>query len=325
MNRVFVSPDLSPALRLKELIGRERVAGFGPGQHPLGAGFATLSKKVVGTTDLSVGERQSLGHLNLMARLIWKYEPFWRPHEHRFVGDLCSAARCKAVLFELHVMCFGLENRVGQLEWRRYLEGQPDILTHEPHSVVECKLVQSDDFRRRPELALKQVGKARRQPHPEHVSHIVAVGFKDNMTVSERSQIEKSMAGKRNWFRAHPDVAAVLIFCPAALPEDPSAEVLGWRGIYFDLGDVVEVINWNSLNPLPRGFSLGSQQEVSIGPSSSPATSARIAGRGHQSRAGRPHPAPAACLFDVFPLRRRASPARRAAMEPGFTSFPSSI
>ena len=249
MSAVYVSPDLTGPLRLKQLIGPAKVGRLAAGQHPLAGGFAALRKQLIGRARLSVQERQELGNLRLAARMVFEQREHWEPYRKQFVADLCKADACTAILFELHVMEFALKGRVSSLEWLRYQEGTPDIRTGTPEMLVECKLIRSENLDRIPDKL--------REGHEQHrglaVPYVIAVGFEHELGPQHVAHVRRLAEELARWFQRHPGVTAALIFTPEP-PSRERYEIFGLPATMIRHGVLTAVVNQTAEKPLPKGF-----------------------------------------------------------------------
>ncbi|MCH8009200.1 MAG: hypothetical protein IIC91_10070 [Chloroflexi bacterium] len=245
--------DLRPALRLKELIGSSRAARFKPGQHPLGAGFQALRKRLIGRSLLSLDEVQELGALDFVSRALFDREADWEPNKERLIGDLAKATECSAIIFELQVIRFALERRHGQATWQRYVEGAPDIAFSDPAMLIECKLVRTNELDK--DTIFDEISAARKQHKGiEGIPLVVAVGFERNLPREVSNFLQKECHKRDAWFNQRPEVSGGLLFFPRDA-RTPVFEKLGQRRVSFMEGEVLEVVCHKALNPLKVGFS----------------------------------------------------------------------
>ncbi len=223
-----------------------------PTMHPLRQGFEAATKDLAGKESLSSEEREALARLKLAARAISSSEGHWAPCRERFIADLLHAEECKSILFELHVMTFGVNPVVRTNEWLHYSHASPDVAGYLPDMLVECKLVRSDKLFRI-EAKLEE---GCRQHKGLSVPYVVAVGFDHGFSRAEIDDILVLAESLKPWFEGHPDVAAGLIFTPAALSVEPANDInpLGIPGSVALHETVTEFVHHSASNPLPRGL-----------------------------------------------------------------------
>ena len=256
MTMAYVSTnDLAPALRLKDEIGRNRVARLLSGQHPLATGFAALEKRLIGQTPLTLEENQELGGLLLAAQMIFETEEDWSQHRAHLISDLAKAHECSAILFELQVMRFALPGHVSGIAWRRYVEDSPDIICHQPLLAIECKLPRSGEVHRN--TVFRQIEYAWHQ-HKDRTDAplVVAVGFMHDLPDEKRALVEDECRNRGKWFSERHEIAAVLLFLPRAV-EHPSLDALGVPRVQFMQGTMLEILNHSTSRPLPQHFTFG--------------------------------------------------------------------
>jgi hypothetical protein len=258
--------DLGPALTLKGLIGAKRVARFQPGQHPLGAGFRALRTRLIGLLTLTSEEFGELGTLDFVARSLLSREDDWRENAPQLANDLARADECSAIIFELQVMRFALEGKVGETVWQRYREGSTDIICSTPDIRVECKLVRAADIHR--DTIFDAISMARHQhKRQKSLPLVVAVGFERNLSREASAHLQEECRRRGNWFKQRRDVSAALVFLPTK-PAQAEVEELGLPRVAFMDGIMLEIINHAAVLPLPVGFAWsGTRQRAIIGPS----------------------------------------------------------
>jgi len=249
--------DLGPALSLKDLIGPTRVARFRPGQHPLGAGFRALKKRLIGLSNLTTKEFGELGNLDFVARTLLSRERDWRDKAAQLSNDLARADECLAIIFELQVIRFALEGKVSEAVWQRYKEGATDIICSTPDMRVECKLVRAADVHR--DTIFDAISKARHQHRRQKsLPLVVAVGFERNLSREASSYLQEECRGRGNWFKQRGDVSAALVLLPTE-PAPTVVEELSLPRVAFMDGTMLEIINHAAVLPLPVGFASSSR------------------------------------------------------------------
>lgn len=250
--------DLGPPLRLKELIGPERVARFRPAEHPLGAGFRALEKRLIGQAELSTREMQELGNVVFVARALFEREDDWANKRFQLADDLARADECSAVVFELQVIKFALAGGVTHALWQRYREGVPDIVCSSPDMLVECKLVRAVEVHR--DTVFDAISMARHQHKTQKsLPLVVAVGFEKNLSAQASTYLQQECRTRGPWFRQRPDVSAVLLFLPRRA-SDLVVDELALPRVSFMGGMMLEIINHSATLPLPVGFAWGSSR-----------------------------------------------------------------
>jgi len=279
--------DLGPALRLKGLIGPRRVDRFRPGQHPLGAGFRALEKRLIGLSNLTRVEFGELGNVDFVARALFSRENDWSDKTSQLADDLARADECSAIIFELHVIRFALEGKVKEVVWQRYKEGSPDIVCSGPDMVVECKLVRAAEVHK--DTIFDAISNARHQHRTKRtIRLVVAVGFEKNLSPQASTYLQQECRTRGNWFKQRQDVAAVLVLLPTK-PTETVVEELGLPRVAFMDGIMLEIINHTAALRLPVGFASGSSSGRS--PRGGPGGSVRRGGAGRRGggRSGRRH------------------------------------
>ena len=259
MPNTYIGPSLGPAFGLKDLIGRERVRHMIPGEHPLGAGFKALQKRLIGHHELTVGEREALADLKMAAGVIMGCEPQWRDHRPRWSQLLANAKECEAILFEVEIIRFSLMGLVSRFEWPIFREGQRDIRVYGPDMWVECKLAPNPTSKR----ILGRARRAKNQPRDQRLPLVVAVGFRTISNPSEVDQVQREMLSKQKWFADRPEISALLIAFRTKEPvEGAYWNPLGLPGLNTHFGAVCEVRNQACANPIPSEFMFGDQQAL---------------------------------------------------------------
>ncbi len=253
MVSAYIAPDVSPALRLKHLLG-EKWKGLQPNEHPLGLARRALDIYMTGKHPLSVDEKVALAHLKRWAQTIDRTERHWLSHRAVFIKDLLTASRCRSLLFEAEVITACIHPNVRAYEWPIYRAGERDIQTTSPDMLVECKYTNVAELGR----ALKRTSKARAQARPRDVPFVVAVGFDQVLTPQQVSALEQRASQNREWFVARPDLSAVLIMMETSEPiHGIEWNPLGFKGTTAFVAGLLEIRNDASTNPLPLTFSFG--------------------------------------------------------------------
>lgn len=251
MVAVYEGRELRDALRLKALLGRERVRRLVSGQHPLAAGFAALDKEVVGLSPLSLDEKYRLGDLKVVAETVFWQEANWISNRERFVGQLLKATECEALLFEVEVIRFAVAPKVQSIEWPIYRQAERDIRTLKPDMLIECKMMRSLDLHR----LKRRLSKAKGQPRPDGIPFVVAVGFPGLHPTRRGQEIAALVREMTPWFGRHPEISAALFFTRMNPPRQAvRLDGLALQLRPFHVGDIVEVRNHGATDPLPLGF-----------------------------------------------------------------------
>lgn len=245
--------DVGPVLRLKELIGSDRVGRFRRGEHPLAAGFEAIRKKLIGTSLLTIQEVQELGAVDFVARALQDREIDWKDNRQRLASDLAKATECAAVVFELQVIKFALEGGPETVVWQRYTEGVPDVTCSNPDMRIECKLIRTRDIDKDSIFDSIAAGIHQHRTNIE-APLVIAVGFVRNLPPNISQALQQECYSRGNWFAQRPDISGALIFLPRATTE-PIVEALGLRRVGFMEGWVLEVVNHRAALGLPVGFS----------------------------------------------------------------------
>lgn len=252
MRMIYVTAsDVRAALRLKELIGRQRVARFRPDQHPLGLSFVALQKQVIGLVGLTPDEARALGRLNLLAEAVFAH-PDWQAYADRLAADLSDAHECLSIEFELEVIDFALA-KARRVSWIRYEHGAPDIRCFDPDLHVECKLLRVEELTR--DTLFDAIAAGGRQHRDAHdVPIVVAVGFDKILSPEAREFLNAEYQNRGVWFSQRPEVAAALVFLPKEIDEVVD-QALGVPRLWLKRGEVNEIVNHRASMPLPVGFS----------------------------------------------------------------------
>jgi hypothetical protein len=225
-----------------------------PGEHPLGLGCRALDKYIVGTHDLSDVERVAMADLKRSAEIIDGAAQYWVDHRDQFIKDLLTSDRCRTLLFEIEVIASCIYPNVGSYEWPIYREGERDIHASDPGMVVECKLAQKPDIAR----IVKSARKARSQRSPTGIPLVAAIGFRELVTDHTVTALARSVQDQQRWFQDRPEISAVLILMRTGAPMDGKYwNPLGLPGRIAFFGQLLEVRNQGSRNPLPLSFSFG--------------------------------------------------------------------
>jgi hypothetical protein len=243
------STEVSNALRLKELLGRDKVSALRIGQHPLAAGFHALTRYIAGCA-LTAGERVDVADLVLTANTLFDMEPYWATHQRQLAADLLTARECPAITFELHVIKFVALPRARAVKWQRYLTGANDIRTVEPDVVIECKCLRAPNA----DSFFKWVRRAAMQRKGLGIPYVIAAGFNYVLDAETAGRLEAALrGGRRGWFSRHPEVSGAFVFLPHRIAPQRQSP-LGFLLTPIREGSVVDIRNQNATNPLPPGF-----------------------------------------------------------------------
>jgi len=257
----YVGPDLSDAVKLRDLIGPGRVTTLRPEQHPLANGFRAL-KAYLSPSPFPTDLREHLSHLKHFAKTLFQLEDSWRPHQRRLVADLRKAKSCESLEFELHIVRAALQGQVGRIYWCRYDESSGDIRTTGPAMVVECKLARASCSTTQPgrsglrRILWREIHQAERQARPNDLPYVIAVGFGRSFDDRQIEMVHDLVRSKLSWFEGHPHVSALLVSTRSHVRQ-PTVDRLGWQATPFYFGSMMEVINRDAANPLPPDFTFG--------------------------------------------------------------------
>jgi hypothetical protein len=265
MTAVLVGKDRTEALRLKDLLGRSRVANMVAEQHPLGAGFRALDRWLAGA-DLTPSEKTASADLELIARELFRSEQNWLPHRQRLVKDLLKASECQAIVFELRVSMYALRPRLNQVTWTRYTPKCGDFSTTGPSLTVECKLIttgppERDTLGWVKNQVFGRASKSTQQLEPSDHPYVIAVGFDEEIDIDLIEGVTNIVREKANWFGDHPEASALLIFTPQRANAG-QVEAFGLRGRPFGFGTVTHVMNGRATYGLPANFAFANQGPI---------------------------------------------------------------